>query len=101
MFCETCDKRESCVEVCAEAEAFVNQDHVSQRHLIPSRPLDLSTEDWTVWDYSKDRYTPKELKRFIIALHDEGKSYREIAYHLGCDIAYISRVLTKFKTNTL
>jgi len=105
MLCETCDKREYCSDLCPEAEAYVNMDNVNQRHLIPTKPIELSTEDWynqnTVWDYSKYRYTPKELKHFIISLHGEGKSYREIQYHLGCDIAYISRVLTKFRTNSI
>jgi len=33
MLCETCDKREYCSELCPEAEAYVNQDYVSQREL--------------------------------------------------------------------
>ena len=108
MLCETCDKRDVCVKLCEDAEAYVSQDHVSQRHLIPSKPIELSTEDWycqnTVWDYSiqLSPYHPKrsaQLKNLIIQLHQNGLNTYEIAYHLPCSRVYIQQIVSKFKTN--
>ena len=103
MLCKTCDKRDGCVKLCEDAEAYVSQDHVSQRHLIPSKPIELSTEDWyeqnTEWDYSKDDYTSNELKELIIKLHQDGLNQLEIAYHLPCSQQYIQQITSKIKTN--
>ena len=115
MLCETCEKREYCTELCPEAEAYVNQDHVPQKHLIPSKPIKLSTEDWyeqnTVWDYSV-RLSPyyqkrsDQLKNLIIGLYLDGKNTLEISYHLPCNFSYAARIIreykkgcTEFKTN--
>ena len=97
MLCETCDKRESCVELCAEAEAFVNQDYIPIAHQTPTAgyTIDYFNDEETVWDYSQNRPLPKGLKKLIRQLHKDGLSYRKIEYHLGVDKAYISRVLTK------
>jgi len=103
MLCETCEKREYCTELCPEAEAYVNQDHVPQKHLIPSKPIKLSMEDWyeqnTTWDYSGDKYTSSELKELIIKLHKDGLNQLEIAYHLPCSQQYIQQITSKIKTN--
>jgi len=32
--CTNCPKRKSCTKLCDDAEAYVNQDHVSQSHRV-------------------------------------------------------------------
>ena len=39
-----------------------------------------------------------ELKRVIVALHNEGKTEREIAYyHLGCSKTYVHSIIERYK----
>ena len=100
MLCQECPKKSECVELCAEAELYVDQDSGSMKEvLLETDNLSDECVFDSIWDYHKDEYTSAELKELIIQLrYIDGLSYREIEYHLGCDKAYISRVLTKFKT---
>ena len=101
MLCQKCSERETCQELCIEAELFVNQDHVPQaEYYEPTKNfIGVFTDEYgkSVWDYQKEYYSPKELKRLIEQLYLEGKSTREVAYHLSCSHVYIHKVLTKSK----
>ena len=99
MLCQDCPKKSEYVELCAEAELYVNQDSGSTKELL------LETDDISdecvfdsIWDYQKDEYTPVELKKLIIQLHLDSKNTYEIAYHLRCSRIYIQQIVSKFKT---
>ena len=38
MLCQECPEKPTCTELCLEAEAYVDQDHVSQRELTIGLP---------------------------------------------------------------
>ncbi len=103
MLCQDCPEKPTCTELCPEAEEYVSQDHVSLHKQSPTigNDTELFNDEDVVWDYQKDGYDSIELKILIIQLSLEGKSIREIAYHLPCSHVYIHKVLTKFKTNPL
>ena len=47
MLCETCEKRESCSELCPEAESYVNQDYVALTELpIPIENIEHGKIEW-------------------------------------------------------
>jgi len=102
MLCQECSKKETCQELCPEAEIYVSQDHIPKTRRGNLHPSDsfiesVTDKDDTVWDYQKERYTHHGLKYLIIELHLEGKSTREIAYHLPCTQQYVQEVTSKFK----
>ena len=99
MLCQECPKKSECVELCVEAELYVDQNSGGRREVLPEIDnfLDEDVFD-SVWDYQKDEYTSVELKELIIQLCIDGKSTREIAYHLPCSQQYIQQVTSKFKT---
>ena len=92
--CQDCSKRSKCTELCKEFENYVNQDHVAQQELIPSiELLDLDYDScFDGEDLSK--LPPSALKRLILALHKDGMSDHEIAYHLPCSRQYISKIIS-------
>ena len=102
MLCQECSKKSECVELCAEAELYVDQDSGGRKEMLPETDnfLDEGVFD-SVLDYQKDEYTSTELKKLIIKLHIDGKNEMEIAYHLPCSQPYIHKIITKFKTNQL
>ena len=102
MLCRECPKKSGCIELCVEAEFYVDQDCIGRKEMLPETGnfLDESVFD-SVWDYQKDEYTSTVLKNLIIKLHIDGKNEMEIAYHLPCSQPYIHKIITKFKTNQL
>jgi hypothetical protein len=102
MLCKECDKRPTCTELCEKTEEWVNKDHVPPHSGSESRVFYNSNvikgyAGDLIWDYQKEKYNPKQLKRLIIQLYKEGKSQTEIAYHLLCSQPYIFKIITKFK----
>ena len=95
--CSNCDKKDSCVELCEEAEKYANQDYAGQSEYVSSGILPDMAEEDNVWSYAKDKYTIDGLKYIIIKLHEDGMSSREIAYHLPCSFQYAHKIIKKFK----
>ena len=102
MLCQDCSKKPICTELCEKAENFVGQDHVSQYEYLPDRAdyIESVTDEPEnlISEYQKDSYSSPELKRLIIALHGDGKTTREIAYHLPCSERYIRTVKAEVKS---
>ncbi len=96
MLCQTCSKKPTCVELCPEAEEYVDQDHVPvhKQALTIGNDIESITDEPEnlISEYQKDSYSSPELKRLIIELHGDGKTTREIAYHLPCSERYIRMV---------
>ena len=101
MLCQECKKKSVCIELCREAEEFVNQDYVPAKskdnEVICNSNLAEKHCGYKVWDYQKEEYNYRQLKRLIIQLRKEGKSFREIAYHLSCTYQYAEQVSSKFE----
>ena len=104
MLCQECPKKPGCKELCPEAVAYVNQDYVPPDEYVLSPEFidrNFTGEDLKVGDFQKGTYSSAELKNLIRVLRIEGKSTREIAYHLQCSQQYIHRVTTKIGTKRL
>lgn len=93
MLCQECYKKNGCRSLCPGAEKWADQDCVKQAEHVPNKVLpDLDYGSCFGWkDFSKS--SPKGLKWIILQLHKEGKSTREIAYHLPCSQPYIVKVI--------
>ena len=91
--CGKCNQKDECKELCQAAEWYVNQDHVKLKEITVSDIVDSISSPWPGMKNLK----PGDLKKIIIILDGDGLSNAEIAYHLPCDKAYISRVLTKYR----
>ena len=99
MLCQECSKKSECVELCVEAELYVDQDSGSMKEvLLETDNLSDECVFDSIWDYQKDEYTSVELKKLIIKLHLDSKNTYEIAYHLRCSRIYIQQIVSKFKT---
>ena len=87
--CTNCSHRETCTELCPEAEAWASQDYVGRDEL----PLDeFSVEFRNPQDL--ERTDPRDiLKAKACTLYGQGWSYREIAEELGISKSTISRWL--------
>ena len=103
MLCQECKKRDHCVALCAKAEKWVSQDHVSQREL-PTSPIrdkddaNFNTELDLIFYHSGigplssliSEY-PHEAISFLTPLqttilrmfHNDGLTYKQIAFRLS------------------
>ena len=89
MLCETCEKREYCSELCPEAEAYVNQDYVPQKHLIPLRPITFT--------HPFPNTTSSPIRLILIDYFINRKTQLEIANTLKISQQYVSKVIIKHK----
>jgi len=88
MGCLGCPDYDSCREICAKAEEFVNQDCVPQKHLIPQKPI-VKTAPLPA---------PRNNEDLILDLFFcEGKTVTQTAEILGLSHQYVSRVTQKYK----
>ena len=83
-----------------ERKAYINQDYV------PHNKDEISMEPNTIEELNDTQTSAfcgieisdsNHLKELIIALHQDGKSLREIAYHLPCSFQYASLVINSVK----
>ena len=81
MLCQECSEKPTCTELCPEAEAYVNQDHVSQRELTIGLPRQGKLPDLV----SNTHLTKKEKE--IVTLLGKGLNRSDI-----CQVLDISRV---------
>ena len=78
MLCQDCPKKSECVELCVEAELYVNQDHVGRDEL-PTEDVDC-TIDWP--DPTKNTHlTPREKE--ILTLLGRGLNRFDVCQVLG------------------
>ncbi|MEA1876961.1 MAG: helix-turn-helix domain-containing protein [Bacteroidota bacterium] len=87
--CKTCDKRDTCEELCKRAERYVNQNHVVLKEVILNS-VDIFSESV---EYGLERYT----KKSIISLYKDGMDADEIMYHLPYSKSYVYRVIRDFE----
>ena len=81
MLCQECSEKPTCTELCLEAEAYVDQDHVSQRELTIGLPRQGKLPDLV----SNTHLTKKEKE--IVTLLGKGLNRSDI-----CQVLDISRV---------
>ena len=99
--CKDCEQRDGCVALCADMDSDVAQDHISKNKMESIPPhgwmIDKWNDEGVAWDWQPEKVGPKKLIWLILELHKEGKSLREIAYHLSCHFTYIGYVIRKYK----
>ncbi len=87
--CETCDKRKTCVKLCDEAEAYANQDYVSQKELIPRKPVFKKMAPFP---------TTKSQKELILKLFfAQNYKQAQIAEMLDISQQYVSKIVVKYR----
>jgi len=87
--CETCDKRGKCEKLCKKVEKIVNQDNVMLKEVLLDS-IDIFSESVS---YGLEKYT----KKSVINLYKDGKSAKDIAYHVPFDKSYIYKIIKRFK----
>ena len=95
--CSNCDKKDNCIELCKEAEKYVNQDYVGgSPDVMDVENINVSDED-NIWSYTKYNYTQEELERLIIQLYKDGMSSYEISYHVPFSSRHIRRLVKAYE----
>lgn len=89
--CSVCEKRNTCQELCEEAEVYVGQDYVPQKEITISNDFLDSKEQLNMPECNIP--TSHKLVQKILELHRDGMSQKQITYHLPCSKQYVSRVL--------
>lgn len=94
--CERC-KNKTCLDadgkfinLCPEAEVYVNQDYVSQKET----PIGFA-KSLDIPPINPPQATSSNTKKQIVRLHLDGKIQKDIAVHVGCSQQYVSKVLRK------
>ena len=114
MLCETCEKRESCSELCPEAEAYVNQDYVppydcqfclNKKHCsIDFMESNLCKErknvdiDLILPEMIKDLSTKSNEEIIIQLFFVECIKQSEISKIINVSRQYVSQIVIKYKT---
>ena len=89
--CYECDKRDLCTSLCPEAEAYVNQDEVSQRELNIASP---SGGKWPE-PIEKSLLTKRELQ--VIRALADGKDINKIATELKTNRENIKKIIGRMR----
>ena len=115
MLCETCDKREYCLELCVLAEIWVDQDYIAPHACLFCENYKHCSIDYMEsylcgiqWsgDCEIDLINPEEIEKMstksseelIIQLYFmERKKQVEIAGILNVSKQYVSTVVTRYK----
>jgi len=77
--------RETCSELCAEAEKYANMDYVGAQ-----QAFKISAA--RKWQF-RVPVNPEDKAKEAVLLHRQGKSYEDISIHLECDEDFIREVL--------
>ena len=104
-FCEKCDKKKTCTELCNLCEDYVSQDHVPIEEGLVSINIENRENgvDWGFVDINEE--TPKRFVRArhratIIGLHKDGKSVKDILYHVPYSQSQIYEIIEKYKKDS-
>ena len=110
MLCQDCTKRDTCTELCEDAEKYVNRDHVSQKEIIVSRipeskgknlPIDNAYYHAGANDLSS-YFTESQVElSFLTPLQNkclhlfyfEGLTYAEIAQRVNCRVKVVDHCI--------
>ena len=102
--CGKCVNRKECVNLCATAEEYVSQDHVSIKEgliniNIENREKELEYDDeYDYFDESIDsRFLSARFRAAVKNLHLDGKSADEISYHVPFSLRHIQRIIKELK----
>ncbi len=91
MLCQDCSKKPTCTELCPEAEAYVGQDHISQRELTIGLPRQGELPDLV----SNTHLTKREKE--ILALLGRGLNRQDICQLLSISRKNLRVCLTKLR----
>ena len=87
--CQKCSKRATCTELCAAAEQYVNQDYVSQQHLIPNEPISYVTPLPSV--------TKSKEEQILLLYFIDRLTQQQVADKVYVSRPYVSKVVKKYK----
>ena len=88
MLCQECPKRETCRELCKEAEAYVSQDHVGRRECLVKDKDTLTVSEWP------EITTPEAILQLYFIDH---KTQQEIANIVMKSQQYVSKIINKYR----
>jgi hypothetical protein len=96
MLCLTCKNRQNCKKLCADAESYVNQDHVKMRDFPCQIEHMANTESESVWDMieSEPQTTKQQIVTAIIRVLPP---QQHIAEQVGVSRQYVSRVISEIR----
>ena len=97
MLCQDCPKKSGCVELCAEAELYVNQDFVTVGAGVFYKNIENYEEYVDYDDEMPSVYLKARERAMVINLHSDGKSTDEIAYHVPYTKRQIRRIVAEYK----
>lgn len=113
MFCQDCPKRNSCTELCEEAETYASQDYVLPEHCKQCDDREYCSveymesglcplcESFDVDEVSTEKtgdFVTKSNEEIIIQLFFmERKRVTQIAKIIGVSHPYVSKVVKKYK----
>ena len=113
MLCQDCPKKETCTELCEEAEAYVNQDYIPPEdcQFCPNR--DYCSVDFMEGGlcpmkgfYDSDLINPEEIEENITKSNEEiiielffieRKRVTQIARMISVSQPYVTKVVKKYK----
>lgn len=96
MLCETCPKRETCTELCPEADAYVSQDYVGRREsLVPSADISDVFENSAQKGWPDVTKSKKELI-FLMYMCD-GLTQQQVAEKLNVSRPYVTKVVKEIR----
>ncbi|MBU0963282.1 MAG: helix-turn-helix domain containing protein [Nanoarchaeota archaeon] len=103
-YCKKCGKRDTCIKLCKEAEEYVNQDFITVDEGLIYRDIENKEKEYEIefeycgFDKEYELKRNKALYRTaVINLYKDGKSTREIAYHVPYSQSQIVRIIQKYK----
>jgi len=80
--------RETCTELCPEAQAYADQDYVGEEVFKIPAPRN--------WQF-RVPVSPEDKAREIRRLHKKGYNLEEISIQIECDISFIQEILENDK----
>jgi len=86
--CTKCIDRKICTTLCVRAENYVNQDYIPQSELLVSDPTIIGIDE--PWGLNLDN--KNIVKDVVLKLVSDGKTTREIAYHVPISKRHIRRL---------
>jgi hypothetical protein len=110
-YCTDCPKREGCIELCPEAEAYVNQDYAPPFECQMCEDKDYCTQEYMesgncwkqfrgLFDEISERYgniaTIDNLQAILIMYFREHKKISEIAKSLKISHQYVSFTVKRY-----
>ena len=100
--CSKCPKYKECKELCQEAEEYVSQDHIPIMEglvdiNIENREEEIEYGFADIDNDMSDRFSKSRYRWAIIKMYEDGKSVKDIMYHVPYSRSQIYEIIDKYK----